>query len=249
MERKMRPRLILCLLACSPVAHAELVFDISEEIVSPTQTNIVIHGYGSANIDGLSVETENNRGSYFSPNFPIFELGPEATATLYKLPNSLQFFGTVVSGLVYSNTTSQTFGYTGYFPALIVPQGYVSGEALENTMTIFNLNFSTSELSAGESYSVSWAVGTADEDSLTVNIVPESTNFTISPSVVNGQFVISHTSDSGFSYQLEQSGNLHSGSWTNHGSAVVGNDATNSFTINPADATLRYYRVQSHVQE
>lgn len=69
--------------------------------------------------------------------------------------------------------TDQTFGYTAYYPALIVPQGYISGEALENTMTILNLNFLAAGLSAGNSYSVSWAEGTADEDSLTVNIVPE----------------------------------------------------------------------------
>ena len=40
-------------------------------------------------------------------------------------------------------------------------------------MTIVNHNFDSFNLMAGESYSVSWAVGTADEDSLTVNIVPE----------------------------------------------------------------------------
>ena len=172
-EHRMKPRLILsllALLACSHVAHAALVFDISEEIISPTQTNIVIHGYGSADIDGLTVETEGNRGSEFIPLTSLFlswVLQQPSThyLILYKVLG--HFF------LNFSNTTAQTFGYTAYYPALIVPQGYISGEALENTMTIFNLNFLAAGLSAGESYSVSWAEGTADEDSLTVNIVPE----------------------------------------------------------------------------
>lgn len=53
----MKPRLILSLLALltfNHMAHAELVFDISEEIVSPTQTNLLITASGSVDTDGLT---------------------------------------------------------------------------------------------------------------------------------------------------------------------------------------------------
>ena len=165
------------------------------------------------------------------------------------LPDPLPSFGTYTNISLSASGTGSVILYDGGSVRLGVPAGYVSEDSLESTAIFRNYNFDAFNLMAGESYSVSWAVGTADEDSLTVNIVPNSANFTLHPSIVNGQFVISYTSDSGFSYQLEQSGDLSSGSWTNHGSAVVGNNATNSFTINPADAALRYYRVQSRVQE
>jgi hypothetical protein len=256
----MKFRLILslfALLACSPAAHAELVFNISEEIVSPTQTNLLITASGSVDTDGLTL-TSNNPGvdSTLEPGSIRLVLLPSENggANGYDIPSAFPPFGTNVENY---NLAESTEGSVVGFASIVgfnrghlfLPAGYVSETPLENTLTILNQNFDSFNLVAGESYSTSWAVSTADEDSLTVNIVPESTNFTISPSIVNGQFVISYTSDSGFSYQLEQSGNLNSGSRTNHGSAVVGNDATNSFTINPANATLRYYRVQSHVQE
>jgi hypothetical protein len=248
----MKFRLILSLLAllsCSPVAHAELVFNISEEIISPTQTNLLVSISGSVDTDGLTYVNASFFGSSsFNPQQPSI-VSRSGNIDTYTLPNGLSSLGTALGFPTIADVTGDVVGFGGFTDSLFVPQNYVSETPLSASMTVVDHNFDDFNLIAGESYSTSWAVGTADEDSLTVNIAPESTNFTISPSIVNGQFVISYTSDSGFSYQLEQSGNLNSGSWTNHGSAVVGNDATNSFTINPADATLRYYRVQSHVQE
>jgi hypothetical protein len=231
------------------MVRAELVFNISEEIVSPSQTNLLLSISGSVDTDGLTFISANIGGSFINLNTPYIAT-QAGSSDAYILPDSLPSFGADIDLIPQSNTGAIILYDEFLEGGLIgVPRNYVSEAPLEATMTFHHLNFDSLSLIAGESYSTSWAVGTADEDSLTVNIVPESTNFTISPSIVNGQFVISYTSDSGFSYQLEQSGNLNSGSWTNHGSAVVGNDATNSFTINPADATLRYYRVQSHVQE
>ena len=169
-------------------------------------------------------------------------------ADAYEMPSPLPFFGTKVDTYDLDFTTeSATIGFSR--DLVFLPLGYVSETPLSASMTVVDRNFDDFNLIAGESYSISWAEGTADEDSLIVNIVSEPVNFTLSPSIANGQFVISYASDSAFTYQLEQSGDLNSGSWTNHGNAVNGTDATNSFTINPANAALRYYRVQSHLQQ
>ena len=250
----MKPRLILSLLALltfSHMAHAALVFDISEEIISPTQTNLLITASGSVDTDGLTLLFGNvGVSSTFEPDTARIYILPSSggNAVVYSISSSFPSFGTNVE--TYNLGPSTEGSIIGFLNSwLFLPPGYVSETPLSASMTVLNQNFADFSLIAGESYSVSWAEGTADEDRLTVNIVPNSANFTLHPSIVNGQFVISYTSESGFSYQLEQSGDLSSGSWTNHGSAVVGNNATNSFTINPADAAVRYYRVQSHVQE
>ena len=52
---------------------------------------------------------------------------------------------------------------------------------------------------------------------------------------------------SGYTHQPQVSSDLES--WGSYYSLVIGNDQTNSFSINPAHADLRYFRVQSTPQE
>lgn len=199
----MKLRLILslfALLACNPVAHAELVFDISEEIISSTQTNLLVSISDSVDTDGLTFFLPTSSLGFFLPSDPDIRTG--GLFDIYELPNSPSAFWTASGSPSVTNITGDFVGFSGGDNWLFVPLNYVSETPLSASMTVVDRNFDDFSMIAGESYTLPWAVGTADEDSLTVNIVPESTNFTISPSIVNGQF----------RYQLEQSGNLHSGS-------------------------------------
>ena len=61
------------------------------------------------------------------------------------------------------------------------------------------------------------------------------------------QLIVTFLAHSGYSHQPEVSTDVES--WSHYGTAVSGNDATNSFIINPADADWRYFRVQSTPQQ
>ena len=162
---------LLVLFSCTLLAQAALVFDISEEIVSPTQTNVVIHAYGSANIDGLTSAGSTFLGGFFSPQEPsIFLFG---AVDLYDLPEQLPAFGLRPSVLFSIINEGSAISYDAVDGELGVPENYVSEGPLDSTMTLLDITFDDYSLVAGESYSISWAEGTADEDSLTVNIVPE----------------------------------------------------------------------------
>ena len=175
----MKPRLILSLLAlltCSPVAHAELVFDISEEIISPTQTNLLITVSGSVDTDGLTLDFTNaGLSSTFEPDSVRIAMRPSTYfggAYGYRIPSPLPQFGTNVDTLnVEESTEGSIIGFNNSW--LFVPPGYVSETSLSASMTVLNQNFADFSLIAGESYSIAWAEGTTDEDRLTVNIVPE----------------------------------------------------------------------------
>ena len=172
----MRTQLILSLLALltfSHIAHAELVFDISEEIVSPTQTNLLFTVSGSVDTDGLAFDSTSPAfGPFFNPESPFLLTG-SANVDYYVLPDPLPSFGTYTPITLSTSSTGSIIVYDGTSVRLGVPDGYVSESSLESTVTFRNYNFDAFNLIAGQSYSVSWAVGTADEDRLTVNIVPE----------------------------------------------------------------------------
>lgn len=101
----MKPRLILSLLAlltCSPVAHAELVFDISEEIISPAQTNLLITASGSVDTDGLTFLLGNvGVSSTFEPDTARITVLPSSggNAYVYSISSSFPSFGTNVDTL------------------------------------------------------------------------------------------------------------------------------------------------------
>ena len=72
-----------------------------------------------------------------------------------------------------------------------------------------------------------------------------TTLLTISPD--GSQYRVTYLAHSGYTHQPQVSTDLEScGSYY---SLVVGNDQTNSFIINPAQADTRYFRVQSYPQE
>ena len=58
------------------------------------------------------------------------------------------------------------------------------------------------------------------------------------------QLIVTYLAHSGYSHQPEVSTDVES--WSHYGAAVSGNDATNSFTINPADADRRYFPCAKH---
>ena len=168
----MKPQLILSLLALltfNHMAHAELVFDISEEIVSPTQTNLIITASGSVDTDGLTFDSTSFAfGSVFNPETPFLLTGT-ASFDYYMLPNPLPSFGTYTDlPISASYLGGPNIFYDGGSVRLGVPAGYVSEDPLESTTIFNNHSFDAFNLMAGESYSVSWAT-----DRLTVNIVPE----------------------------------------------------------------------------
>ena len=165
---------LLALLACSPVAHAELVFDFSEEIVSPTQTNLLVSISGSVDTDGLTfLSIANIGGSFINLNTPYIAI-QAGSSDAYILPDPLPSFGADIGVIPQSNTGAIILYDEFLEGGLIgVPRNYVSEAPLEATMTFHHRNFDSLSMIAGESYSTSWAVGTADEDSLTVNVIPE----------------------------------------------------------------------------
>ena len=148
---------LLALLACSPGAHAELVFDISEEIVSPTQTNLIITASGSVDTDGLTFDSTNVPfGPFFNPETPFLLTG-FASLDYYMLPDPLPSFGTYTNISLSASGTGSVILYDGGSVRLGVPAGYVSEDSLESTAIFRNYNFDAFNLMAGESYSVSWA--------------------------------------------------------------------------------------------
>jgi hypothetical protein len=57
------------------------------------------------------------------------------------------------------------------------------------------------------------------------------------------QWIVTYLTASGFTHQPEFSTDLVT--WSQHGSPVIGNDQNTSFTINPAIADFRYFRVKT----
>ena len=77
-----------------------------------------------------------------------------------------------------------------------------------------------------------------------VKVIEAETTLVITSS--GSQLIVTYLTASGFTHQPEFSTDLVT--WSQHGSPVIGNDQTNSFTINPAIADFRYYRVENSEQ-
>lgn len=63
------------------------------------------------------------------------------------------------------------------------------------------------------------------------------------PSVAGGNIVLTFATETGFSYQVQYKDNLSDASWSNLGSAVVGNGANQSVS-DPTVGSKRFYRLQ-----
>lgn len=66
---------------------------------------------------------------------------------------------------------------------------------------------------------------------------------TLAPAVNNGNLILSFPTQAGFNYQLEYEDNLENNNWVPVGSAIPGNNATQSITNVIGDAS-RFYRTQ-----
>jgi len=154
-------------------AEATFIFTMEE-----TSSGVVVDGSGSINITG---ETLANGGSLTavaaSEGFLVGGPGgfhPFQHFSVSGPPN----FGS--GGVFTPNTASgSVVGVDMNFPAIVVPQGYASGNSLSDTMTFTGKTFASLGVLPG---TYTWNFGTganADSLILEIGVVPEPASLTL----------------------------------------------------------------------
>lgn len=151
-------------------ARGAVVFTIGEQ-----GPNVVVVGSGTLNTNALTLFIGGYASTVVQPNLADFSGG-----AAFSLVSAFQGISGPTSigpgGVPYSADISggQVFGVIGgSSPAvLLVPEDYVSGSALASNATFTGHSLASLGLAEG-SYVWTWGSG-ASADSLTINVIPES---------------------------------------------------------------------------
>ena len=141
-------------------------------------SNVVATGSGPINLTGLTLQFSGptNNGSSINAALGIIATGPsKANTDLYNGYTGPASFGS--GGTFFANTGSGDFvviqGSLGAGPFLYVPQGYVSGAALSDSMTFNNATFASLGVIPG-TYVWTWGTGLPNQNfTLHIGSVPD----------------------------------------------------------------------------
>jgi hypothetical protein len=131
-------------------------------------SNVVATGSGPINLTGLTLQfsQDNVGGGSINGALGILAMGPsKGNADLYNGYTGPASFGS--GGTFFANTGSGDFvviqGSPGAGPFLYVPQGYVSGAALSDSMTFNNATFASLGVIPG-TYVWTWGTGLPNQN-------------------------------------------------------------------------------------
>lgn len=164
---KKKTWLFILLMVLTGVASAPATFIFTLSQVGP---DVVVTGAGTLNLSAL---TFNNAviGFGIQPNAGY--ISTSGLANSYSGVTGPATFGPGVSTSA-SSSSGDVVGVVGTFGFLYVPQGYVSGSLLSDTMTFSNATFASLGFTPG-TYTYTWGSGIT-ADSLTINTnVPTGT--------------------------------------------------------------------------
>ena len=156
-------------------SHAQLTLDIYEDVSTPGQTNLVVHGFGTfdALAAGLATSTSGTSIYDFRPTAGAMLLGSSSPQTVNTYLNALSTSissGSIdldINTLSITTENTQTFGLQGV--NLILPFGY-AGETLNNRLVIENTTFA--DYGITETYSNQRNESLLNGQ-LNVNVIPE----------------------------------------------------------------------------
>lgn len=157
--------------------------------VSEIGGDVVFSGSGTLNLDALSHISSESWEGYISPIQGDVLLGSSPAS----FAQTLEFYSPTISGpskfgpgngtldpIIGDGGTGDRFGMAnivGLGPAVIVPDGYVSGDPLVGSLTFSGTSLATLGVTEGV-YVWSWGTGgNADTFTLNVTAVPEPSAF------------------------------------------------------------------------
>jgi hypothetical protein len=142
-------------------------------------SDVVVSGSGTADLTGLSLNTNAGTVSFMSPSEASLDTGPTGAISTdqYQSVNGPSDFGSGAFTFATSGTgdrfgVSFVGGIGVSFYSLFVPQGYVSGSQLNGTSTFANQTFASLGMTPG-TYLWSWGPA-AQDDTFTLSIVGAS---------------------------------------------------------------------------
>ena len=178
MTRRIAAAVAVLMLGLAGRAEAGVTIDFEE--VGP---DVVVTGSGSLDLAGLTfissgyvlIGTNPGDGIVslggFTPNLP-----PDyGNGDYYQAGTRAAGFGLAGGGALPTTGSGDIFGFEAYYPAVIVPQGYISGTSLSATNTYANETFSSLDLTPGT------YVYTLPNDTITVQIGPADVPTTATP--------------------------------------------------------------------
>lgn len=146
------------LLAIVPPAQAGYIVTLTQQ-----GPNVVASGSGTIDLTGLIFNDVVFANNDITPNTGSIRTGPFSSVNLdtYAFVMGPTSFGNGFGG--QGNTGSgDMVGITGVSHTLYVPEGYLSGAALSNTMTVSNATFASLGVTPG-TYVWTWGSG-ADQN-------------------------------------------------------------------------------------
>jgi hypothetical protein len=134
-------------------------------------SNVVANGSGTIDYTDLTLSNSGTTSNQalIGPSAQVIQTGPTGPVNFFTysgLLTVLTSFGS--GGITHANTGSGDF--VGIGTALAVPQGYVSGAALSDSMTFNSATFATLGVTPG-TYVATWGTG-VHADSFTLQIGP-----------------------------------------------------------------------------
>ena len=168
---------ILLLLATAPGrAQAAFIFRLSQ-----VGSNVVVNGSGELNTTALTLVSSAfaGEGSGLLPTGAVLAVDPGSVGLMeYSGQSGLATWGS--GGYSPTTASSGSAVVISGDQYLYVPQGYVSGAALTDTMTFNGASFATLGFTPG-TYTYTWgSVANGTFDSLTVtSVVPEPSTWTL----------------------------------------------------------------------
>jgi len=128
-------------------------------------SNVVATGSGAINLMGLSFAGPGGASPFISPQSGIIFTGPLGSADRYVGYTGPTSFGS--GQFSVANATSGVLvgiiGNTSPGAALLVPPGYVSGNALSSSSTFDNATFASLEVTPG-TYVWTWGTGLPNQN-------------------------------------------------------------------------------------
>jgi hypothetical protein len=137
--------------------------------INQVGANVVVTGSGTVDLTGLSFSNSENDGPGIAASIGTLDVGQTAAVDVYGGITGPSSFG---SGSFRSpnSVSGDAVFVNGRDSVVGVPQGYVSGAALSDSMTFNSATFATLGVTPG-TYVWTWGTG-AHADSFTIQIGP-----------------------------------------------------------------------------
>ena len=159
---------IICGLSVQP-ARANYIVTLEQ-----VGSNVVATGSGAFDLSGLTFLNQGLGSPYMAASQGLIQTGSAASTDVYTGFTGPTSFGS--GGNVFASTSSGDFVTivgSSTPKMMMVPQGYVSGHSLSDSMTFNNATFASLGVTPG-TYVWSWGTGTNQNFTLKIPSVPDS---------------------------------------------------------------------------